>query len=237
MSRGADLDRLYEALHRLEEYVGGRRLLSQCNGRLPWPKIGVYFVFESSEPRSVGDGTTRVVRVGTHALTRGSGTTLWQRLSQHRGTRSPMGGNHRGSIFRLLVGEALQVRDPGLTCRTWGSGRAAQRSVRENERRVEIAVSEHIGGMTGLWLAIEDAPGPGSMRGYVERNTIALLSNFDRSPIDPPSPDWLGRLCPRERVQRSGLWNSNHVDEGYEPAFLDTFERLVKDLDHDPDHQ
>ena len=30
------------------------------------------------------------------------------------------------------------------------------------------------------------------MRGYIERNAIALLSNYGKPAIDPPSPGWLG---------------------------------------------
>ena len=51
----------------------------------------------------------RVVRVGTHGL-RPSHSTLWGRLSQHKGSVGggmPGGGNHRGSVFRLHVGSAL----------------------------------------------------------------------------------------------------------------------------------
>ena len=36
--------------------------------------------------------------------------------------------------------------------------------------------------------------GPDSQRGYVERNSIALLNSFIGEPIDPPSPNWLGPL-------------------------------------------
>ncbi len=81
--------------------------------------------------------------------------------------------------------------------------------------------------MPFLWLGIEDEAGPDSLRGYVERNAISLLSNFGNSPLDPPSQGWLGHFCNRERVRISGLWNSNHVDEGYDPAFLDTLEHLT----------
>jgi hypothetical protein len=77
------------------------------------------------------------------------------------------------------------------------------------------------------WLAIDDAVGPDSLRGYIERNTTDLLSNYRRPPLDPPSQDWLGLHCNRERVRSAVLWNSNHVDEQYEPAFLDVLERLV----------
>jgi len=78
-----------------------------------------------------------------------------------------------------------------------------------------------------LWLAIDDAAGTDSLRGYIERNSIDLLSNYRRSPLDPPSQDWLGLHRNRVWVRSAVLWNSNHVDEQYEPAFLDVLERLV----------
>jgi len=43
MHRDRDVDRLYEALHRLETGVGGKRLMSECNGRQDWPHSGIYF--------------------------------------------------------------------------------------------------------------------------------------------------------------------------------------------------
>jgi hypothetical protein len=57
---------------------------------------------------------TLIVRVGTHALETGSQTTLWKRLSQHRGQARSGSGNHRGSIFRLIVGTALIHNAPGF---------------------------------------------------------------------------------------------------------------------------
>ena len=85
--------------------------------------------------------------------------------------------------------------------------------------------------MPFLWLEIDDEPGPDSLRGYIERNAIALLSNYGKEPLDPPSGEWLGRLCDRERVRNSGLWNQNHVEERYDPAFLDTLERLARNVE------
>ena len=93
---------------------------------------------------------------------------------------------------------------------------------------MEQTVSAVIGDMPLLWLAIEDEPGPDSLRGYIERNAIALLSNYGKEPLDPPSRNWLGHLCNRERVRGSGLWNQNHVDEQYDPRFLDTLEHLIE---------
>lgn len=81
--------------------------------------------------------------------------------------------------------------------------------------------------MSVLWLGIGDEPGPESGRGYIERNAIALLSNFGKEPLDPPSPGWLGHFCNRERVKASGLWNQNHVEEAYDAGFLRRFETLI----------
>ena len=111
-SKIANLARFYKAMERLESGVGGKRRLSNCNGRMDWPERGVYFFFENGEKRSHSSNGPRVVRVGTHAVSSGSRTTLWNRLSTHRGPAKTGGGNHRGSIFRLLVGEALMERDP-----------------------------------------------------------------------------------------------------------------------------
>lgn len=232
-----DLRRFYELLSELESRVGGTRRLSNCDGRIRWPQRGVYFFFEPGEPRTDSGSGLRVVRVGTHALAAGSKTTLWNRLSQHRGTGKTGGGNHRGSIFRLLVGEALKARSGQSHPQSWGIGgdpgkAAAQfgctrEEIKTQEQQLEIAVSRYIGAMPFLWLAIEDAPGPDSKRGLLERNAIALLSNRNKPPLDRPSASWLGSHSLRERVRESGLWNNNHVDEHYDSSFLDTLEYLI----------
>ncbi|MDE0209489.1 MAG: hypothetical protein OXJ64_06360 [Boseongicola sp.] len=231
MRRADSLKRFYLLMDTLEERVAGMRRLSDCSGRMPWPKRGVYFFFEPGEIRT-GSGTgPRVVRIGTHALKAGSMTTLWRRLSQHRGQVRSGGGNHRSSIFRLVMGTALMERD-GIGCATWDNRRiAASRAVRESEIALERVVSKVIGDMPFLWLAVEDEPGPDSMRGYIERNAIALLSSHGKEAIDPPSTSWLGRKCNREKVRIAGLWNSNHVDENCDPAFLDTLATLVEQVE------
>ena len=222
-----DLKRFYKAVDALSTTVGGPRRLADCNAKLGWPMRGVYFFMEDGEPRSHTGAGPRIVRVGTHALKTGSRTTLWKRLSQHRGRARSGTGNHRGSIFRLIVGNAL-IEKNGYEFPTWDDHRAsAPAEVRAAERVLEYEVSKTLGAMRFLWLGVDDDAGPGSKRGYIERNAIALLSNFGKAPIDPPSPSWLGHCCNRPRVKASGLWNSNHVDEQYDPAFLNELERLV----------
>jgi len=202
---------------------------------MSWPKRGVYFFREAGEcrvpQRNRRKAAPRVVRVGTHALKVGSKTTLWNRLSQHRGVASHGGGNHRGSIFRSLVGSAMIEKLEYDGYPKWGKGSNAPKSVTECEHSLEQKVSAVIEAMPFLWLPVEDEPGPHSLRGCIERNAIALLSNYGREPIDPPSPQWLGSYSDRERVKLSGLWNNNHVDDDYDPAFLETLERMIEGME------
>jgi hypothetical protein len=225
--RCADLVRFYSLLDRLEATIGGARTLAACSGRMDWPRRGVYFFREMGESRSdTGSGGPRIVRVGTHALRESSPRTLWDRLGDHKGYAGAGGGNHRGSIFRLIVGTALLARD-GQICPSWGDKNASRSAVKADEFTFECAVSRYIGAMPFVWLAIDDEPGPQSRRTYIEEHSIALLSNHGKRPLDAPSPAWLGRQCDRPLVRSSGLWNSDHVDAEYDPAFLDEFENLV----------
>lgn len=224
--RVSHIAEFYQHLDRLEHLCGGARRLVECHGRMGWPHRGVYFFREPGEDRSDSGRGPRVVRIGTHALKSGSQTSIWNRLSQHRGTVSSGGGNHRGSIFRLIVGAALMHRD-GQSCATWGQGSNAPRLVREKEQAIEQQVSKQIGDMPFVWLAIDDEAGSDSLRGHIERNSIALLSDTNKKAIDSATDGWLGNSCDRQKVRESGLWNQNHVNERYDPAFLDVFEELI----------
>ena len=221
MNARVDTARFYDLLDDLAVRVGGLRVLADCTGRMRWPQRGVYFFYEDGETRSGSGSGRRVVRVGTHALVSGSRASLWRRLAQHRGSARSRGGNHRGSIFRLLVGAALARRGDLPLPSSWGR--------RGRPPGLERAALTRIGAMPFLWLGVDDAPGPSSRRTLIERNAIALLSGDAESALDPPSPGWLGLCSDREPVRRSGLWNNRHTDEGYDPAFLDVLEELVEE--------
>lgn len=231
MDRAELVDDFYVLLDALAHRSGGPRLLGECSATSGWPMRGVYFFFEPGERRTDGMHA-RVVRVGTHGL-RPAKSTLWGRLSQHRGTVGGAlagGGNHRGSIFRLHVGEAMLARGgfPEEVSSTWGKGGSAPASVRAAEYPLECAVSTYIGAMPMLWLEVDDEPSPASDRGVIESGAIALLSNRHRSPLDPPSPTWLGRDSSRPLIRGSGLWNVRHVDEAVTAGFLSTLARYVE---------
>ncbi|MFB6208261.1 MAG: hypothetical protein ABEJ69_02845 [Candidatus Nanohaloarchaea archaeon] len=221
MGREEDLNRFYSLMARLKREQNGFRRLESSDGYMDWPERGVYFFFTPE---------MRVTRVGTHAVSEDSGTKLWERLRTHRGTFSgdrAGGGNHRASVFRLRVGEAI-IEKEGLQNEypNWGEGSSAAPDVRDQEQPLEKKVSEFIRELPFLWMKVDDEPGPESDRAYLERNAIALLSNYDRDPLDPRK-DWLGEHSPKEEIQDSGLWNVEHVDEDYDPGFLDFLEERI----------
>jgi hypothetical protein len=207
--------------------LGQAKRLADCSGRSHWPARGVYFFREPGEYRRLVPDMSRIVRVGTHAVSAGSKSKLWGRLRAHRGGQD-LGGNHRGSIFRLHVGAALLARDKHVIGElpTWSVGQSAPREIRDQEVEHERRVSQHIGNMSVLWVNVPDEPGPASQRSFIERNAIALLSN-KLSPFDTPSDTWLGRHSVRAEIRQSGLWNLNYVRDPVDTAFLDVLEDAV----------
>ncbi len=225
------LVQFYRILENLESLIGGKLLLEDRQWGISCPRRGVYFFFEPGEERKESGKGLRVVRVGTHAVSNGSKSTLRGRLSAHRGNLKTGGGNHRASVFRLLIGEALARRYPELALPSWGYGSSASRNIRCEEAVLEKRVSEYLRRMPFIVVAADDAPSAQSIRAYVERNSIALLSNLDHgenAAVDSPSNSWLGRLSNRSRVCRSGLWNNRHVEETFDPDFIETLEQLVR---------
>lgn len=233
--RLADVKRLYELFDLLSDRVGGPRLLGDIGNYNDWPGRGVYYFFEPSEIRRESGEAPRIVRVGTHGLKSGAKSTLVGRLSHHRGSDS--GGSHRGSVFRALVGQALLERGELPECQSWDVAAAKSKAsqklgisveiIKKIEAPIEKAVSDRMRILPFLWVDVDDSPGPDSARGYLERNSIALLSNFGKSPIDAPSGNWLGNLSDRARVRKAGLWNNNHVEESYDPQFLEDLKRCI----------
>lgn len=225
----SDLIRFYALLDSLETQTPNQgRPLADYTGRVEWPRRGVYFFREAGEVR--GDSVaSRIVRVGTHAVSANSKSTLWNRLRAHRGNLNGT-GNHRGSVFRLHVGAALIRRDPSRfwdEVATWGKGSSAPKEVRAAERALESAVSEFLCRMTVLWVDVPDEPGTQSVRAFIEQNAIALLSNR-QGPLDRPSKNWLGLHSPKSQIARSGLWNLDYVDGDHDPSFLSVFEEAVR---------
>lgn len=238
MTRTEDINRFYELIAELERRVGGTRKLKNCTGYMDWPDRGVYFFLEPGETRK-STNQLRVTRIGTHAVSEGSSTTLWDRLKQHYGTGSgssnhPHGGAHRGSVYRKRVGEAIIEKhdlhdDYSDWDKRWSSIDRERAEVRDEEYILERRVSTYIREQPFLWVNLDDKPSAESKRAYLERNAITLLSNFEERPIDPREDGWLGRYSQSREIRESGLWNVNHVSEQPNSGFLDLLEKAIND--------
>ena len=122
MDRAGTVREFYAQIEELERRMGGRWRLLHADAQRPWPHRGVFLLFECGERRTGSGVDSRVVHVGTHALTEGSGSTLWSCLRQHRGNVNPPGGNHRASQLRKIVGEAIMAKKTELAVDSWGRG-------------------------------------------------------------------------------------------------------------------
>ena len=188
------------------------------------PEQGVYFFFDPTEPTRFSASQCRLVRIGTHGVSAGSKATLRDRLRTHLGTSNGF-GNHRSSVFRLHVGEALIRRD-NLRERfpDWGRGQNSSTVVRENERPLEKMVSEIIGNLLVGFIAVSDQSMKTSARSTIERLTIALFTESFQ-PVEGPTAHWLGLHSQHEIIALTGLWNLR--DSGSKTDFRVT--KLISD--------
>lgn len=207
-----DYEEFYRQLRQLYIAQDGGRILGESTGRINWPRRGIYFLLEPDEllpTRRYSPLLQRIVRVGTHAVSRGSKTTLWDRLSTHRGIMGG-GGNHRSSIYRLHVGAALAAKNPSSIVPTWGEGQTPPQGAQLSEVGLEREVSRYMSNVRVLWLDIPDDPGPRSDRAFIERNAIGLLSRY-RVASGETSASWPGNYSESVDIATSGLWNLNHL--------------------------
>lgn len=217
------LDATYKVLWRLTRKSELRRLASVIDDDMP--ASGVYLFFDERERRLKHIDQLRVVRVGTHGVASGSKASLRSRMRTHFGT-SVGEGNHRSSVFRLHVGRSLINAKLTPLIPSWGTP-VASKDALQDERELEQAVSKYLAGLLVLLIAIPGESDKTNDRAYIEQNLIALLSNRCK-PLDPPSADWLGLRSPKQEIRKSGLWNINHVDQRFDPAFLDVLDYYAK---------
>jgi len=159
------------------------------------PRNGIYCFYEDSEVCS-HTGRPRIVRVGIH----GERATLRKRLKQHYEL------NREGSVFRKHLGTALLKKkghtDEEIT--EWRKGRRSQRwsDFKDTEDEIKQLLQSKF-----FFRVI-------SVDSVDEREVLEekLIASLAACPQCEPSEDWLGRFAWNEKVRRSGLWNSDHVD-------------------------
>lgn len=222
--RIVDLDRLYGWID--AERDAGRAFPFAALSTSVVPKRGVYIFLDPTE-QNFRRVASRVVRIGTHAVSEGSQASLRGRLRTHLGPVSEI-GNHRGSIFRLHVGRAMLETGRGHeSLPTWGEGQDAGSETKALEQAHEIAVSRYLQRLHVVLLEIDDEPSKNSMRARVEMQLIALFSDTMRT-IDLPTSDWLGLKSPVAPIRQSGLWNIRGVGGKYDPSGIGSFASFLE---------
>lgn len=225
-SRSNDLRTMYEEFGRLAQGIGKLHSLHECRSIKNIPNKGIYIFFEDNEKRFINKETLRVVRVGTHGVSKNAKSTLWGRMRTHLGT-SDGGGSHRSSIMRLHIGRAILARDrPNAPHKSWGVGQSANKETLQREKDLEAAVSAYISRMRVLWINVPDDPGPESDRAFLEQNLIGLLAGHG-GPVDVGASKWLGFWSPHPSIQRSHLWNVDYTEKPYRPDFLSTLSEYI----------
>lgn len=223
-ARRTDLLRFYDAA-----------LVARRQGKLfPFPSLsktrlptkGVYVFFDPYESNFRGD-PLRIVRIGTHAVSEGSKSTLKTRLRNHLG-QSDNSGSHRGSVFRLHVGRAMLTMQDGIEdVPSWGSGQHASRDIRATEIEHERRVSRYMERLEVLIIPADDPSNKHSLRADIERQLIGLCSeNFQC--VDRPSDSWLGNWSPVDAIRLSGLWNIRDVGSVYEKDARGSVTQILK---------
>ena len=220
-----DLDSFYDMLnfyankYSLLWDFSDQSLQKQC------PKQGVYIFLDKNEHRIFDTNFFRVARIGTHAVSNGSSSTLWNRLKTHMGNSNGL-GNHRSSIFRSHIGEAL-IRKNEINIDSWQKKTLTDKSALRDEEETELMVSNYL---KNFYIFCISVPGHSSKindRAYLERNLISLLSSAIHF-SDPPACNWLGFNSNNILINKSGLWNVNHVEEHYDRKFLAILETYLR---------
>jgi hypothetical protein len=211
--RVRDMQRLYILINSLQEAGKVFPLYKLHEQKLP--KQGVYLFIDKKELNLLGK-PGRIVRIGTHAVSSGSRSTLRNRLKTHLGAKDGT-GNHRSSIFRLHVGQALfsSLRLSDYN-KTWGADRPATSDLIVFERNHEKLVTEYLANLLVFTIPVLDSASRFSLRALIEKQIISLYSERFLS-LETPSYPWLGRHSPRTIIASSGLWNLQHVGSTYEP--------------------
>lgn len=174
------------------------------------PKNGIYFFFEKGE--KVNQGVERIVRVGTHKIDE----RFRGRVRQHYGSRSSLRGNKNASVFRKHVGGALLRRDNPLDERLDEWLKPGGRTFPNIETRVSECLRDNF---TFCCFSVEEQ----EERLKFERGIIALLAKY---PLGWPSSDWLGRFAHEQKIERSGLWNTQQLEA--EPLSAEQVEYLKR---------
>jgi hypothetical protein len=166
------------------------------------PRNGVYIIFERGERFQNLD---RIVRVGTHT----GNDQLFSRLNQHF-----IKENKNRSIFRKNIGRCILNKTGNTYLRLWELDTTSRADKEKHsklldmnfEKQVEKQISNYI--QTNLSFCVFRVE-EREQRLFWETKIASTLAQSDEL---KPSPNWLGKCSPKDKIRDSGLWQVNGLN-------------------------
>ncbi|MCS7135622.1 MAG: hypothetical protein NZ931_00780 [Aigarchaeota archaeon] len=182
------------------------------------PENGIYFFYEDGEFWGHGGEKLRIVRVGTHRdgnfRSRIREHFLLDKAWMNFDERKPKPSDR--SIFRKNIGRALlnierdnylKIWEIDFTVRKnqelWGDKRDV-----EKEKKIEEAITKILRERFSFRFIILDP--------YVERMgskglESSLIGTLAHCKLCKPSPNWLGKYSPVQKIREGKLWLVQHL--------------------------
>lgn len=183
---------------RVHEIIRNGKRFSFEEGLKSFPKNGIYIMFERNEFGHDGD---RIVRVGTHTGCDQLPSRIFQHFENENKNRSIFRKNIGRCILNQEKNEYLPVWELDTTNRV-DKERFSELIDRDFENTVEKKISEHM--QKNLTFSLLQIPTK-EKRMYLEARLIGTVSCCDEC---RPSDNWLGNFSPKEKIRKSGLWQT-----------------------------
>lgn len=201
------------------------------------PDNGIYFFYERGENWGHGGHGQRIVRIGTSR-----DGNFQSRISEHyllNDSKMTFNQNkpapHERSIFRKNIGRALLNRDKDEYLKVWEMDFTSRedrdkyghlRNITK-EKEIEAEITSILRNNFSFRFIIINDQNERMGAGGFESKLIGTVSHCN---LCRPSLNWLGRFSPITKIQESGMWLVQHLnddgiieqDKGYVNSAINT---------------
>jgi len=165
------------------------------------PLNGIYILFQKGEQ---GHQQDRIVRVGTHT----GENQLRSRLKQHF-----LNENKDRSIFRKNIGRAILNKNDDPFLKYWELDLTTRKAKEQYSSSIDFEFQKNIESEVSHF--IQDNFSFCAFEAQTKNDRLdiesKLISTVSRCEQCKPSPRWLGKSSPKEKIRESGLWLVNEL--------------------------
>lgn len=180
------------------------------------PTTGIYFFYEIGEIGKGHDDKPRIVRIGTAGVgnfkNRIASHFLFNEEKMKFTVDQPKPADM--SIFRKNIGRALLKKNKSDYLKVWNidfilkQNRERYMQMRDIEK--EIKIEQQVTNLLRKefrfrYLVFRENP---------FQMEAKIISTVNRCKFCSPSPEWFGIFSPKPNIQKSGLWQEQHLKGG-----------------------